>query len=64
MTPLHWAAREGHLEVVRLLLERGADKEARPTRLDRGALRRTAARGGGAWRKRKLARCCRCAVRT
>jgi ankyrin repeat protein len=28
-TPLHWASYNGHLECVRLLLERGADKEAR-----------------------------------
>ena len=28
MTPLAWAAREGHAAVVQLLLERGADKEA------------------------------------
>ena len=25
MTPLHWAARSGHLSVVKLLVERGAD---------------------------------------
>ena len=28
-TPLHLAARYGHLEVAQLLLERGADKEAK-----------------------------------
>ena len=28
-TPLHYAALYGHLVVVRLLLERGADKEAK-----------------------------------
>jgi hypothetical protein len=48
LTPLRWAALYGHLEVVRLLLDRGADKDAkenvRPTRLGRGALRRSAAR--------------------
>ena len=29
MTPLHWATLRGHKEVVALLLERGADKEAK-----------------------------------
>jgi len=29
LTPLHWAAYYGRLDVVRLLLERGADKEAK-----------------------------------
>ena len=29
LTPLHWAAMEGHLEVVKLLIEAGADIEAR-----------------------------------
>ena len=28
-TPLHWATCNGHLESVRLLLDRGADKEAK-----------------------------------
>ncbi|MCG8340467.1 MAG: ankyrin repeat domain-containing protein [Cytophagales bacterium] len=28
-TPLHWAAFNGHLEVVRLLIDKGADKEAK-----------------------------------
>ena len=28
-TPLHLSASAGHLEVVKLLLEEGADKEAR-----------------------------------
>ena len=25
-TPLHWASMRGHVEIVKLLLERGADK--------------------------------------
>ena len=28
-TPLHWAARNDHLESVRLLIDRGADKDAK-----------------------------------
>ena len=28
-TPLHWAAREGHVEVCDFLLKKGADKEAK-----------------------------------
>jgi hypothetical protein len=49
-TPLHKAVFNGNLERVRLLLERGADKEARNgvraphARYCRGALRRSAAR--------------------
>ena len=30
-TAAHLAAQNGHLEVLRLLLENGADKEAEPT---------------------------------
>jgi hypothetical protein len=48
-TPLHLASREDKLEVVRLLLDKGADKEAKSlvraphTRHCRSALRRSAA---------------------
>ena len=28
-TPLHWACMRGHVEIVKLLLERGADKSIR-----------------------------------
>jgi ankyrin repeat protein len=28
LTPLHWAAWEGHIEIARLLCDRGADFEA------------------------------------
>ena len=31
-TPLHWAARYGHLEVVQLLLRHRADKELKDSR--------------------------------
>jgi ankyrin repeat protein len=29
MTALHWASQEGHLDVVRLLLENGADTQSK-----------------------------------
>ncbi len=28
-TPLHWTSMRGHVEIVRLLLERGADRAIR-----------------------------------
>jgi ankyrin repeat protein len=29
MTPLHWSAQQGHNDCVSLLLDKGADKEAK-----------------------------------
>ena len=34
MTPLHFAAENGHLEVINELLEKGADMKARDDNMD------------------------------
>jgi hypothetical protein len=62
MTPLHYAASNGQLECARLLLERGADKEAKEdvrtlyARHCCGALRRRAARLALRWSRPSLFR--------
>jgi hypothetical protein len=55
-TPLHWPAQSGYLECVRLLMERGADKDAKsnvrpPTRERhcRSALRLSVSRSALRW---------------
>ena len=57
MTPLHWAAFNGRLEVVRLLLDSGADKEA--TNQVRTPCATAAARCVGMCGGAKLAGCSR-----
>jgi hypothetical protein len=44
-TPLHWAARNGHIEIARLLLQNGADVNAKDTSWDRTPLHWAAIHG-------------------
>jgi ankyrin repeat protein len=51
-TPLYFAAEDGRLEVVRLLLDKGAEKDVNATTNVRAPSATAAARRVGAWRAR------------